>query len=314
MFKNIIEKLNKAERVGIFTHVNPDGDALGSSYSLKKVLTNMGKCAEVYLCGSIEPCVCELVGADNPPAFASEDCDLLVAVDCADLARLDEWSGMFEKHQNTIAIDHHITHKKFANETVVLDISSNCEIMYMLYKEMGTALDLETATDLYIGIVTDTGGLKFESVTGDTYRIVAELVELGVPFSDITKKLFNTVSLEYLKLKSRAIDRIKLLCGGMAAMLILTDEDFAECGTDEAEASPIVSLPGSIKGVEVGIYIRRRGDDFKVSLRSVKRVDVSKIASYFGGGGHIRAAGYSVKSDELNSNIEELTAKIREQL
>lgn len=314
MFENIIEKLNKAERIGIFTHINPDGDALGSSYSLKKALTKMGKCAEVYLCGSIEPCVCELVGADSPSNFAAEKCDLFVAVDCADITRLGEWSEKFEKHQNTIAIDHHITHKKFAGETVVLNISSNCEIMYMLYKEMGVVLDLETATDLYIGIVTDTGNLKFESVTGDTYRTVAELIELGVPFSDIAKKLFNTKSLEYLKLQSRAIDGIKLLCDGRVAMLILNEEDFEECGTSEAEASSIVSLPGSIKGVEVGIYIRRRGEEFKVSLRSAKRVDVSKIASCFGGGGHIRAAGYSVKSDELNSNIEELTGRIQEQL
>ena len=315
MFEKIIEKLNNAECVGIFTHINPDGDALGSSYSLKNILKDMGKRAEVYLCGSIEPCVFELVKADNIPEFPVEQCDMLIALDSADIDRLGEWSEVFAKHGNTAAIDHHITHKHYANETVVGDISSNCELMYSLYKEMGITLSIEAASDLYIGISTDTGNFKFESVTGNTHRVAAELIEAGVPFSDIAKRIFGTVTKEYLKLQSRAIDALEFYLDGRMAVLSLSDKDFEECGIDEASASSIVSLPGSIEGVEVGVYIRQRTEtEYKVSLRSVRCVDVAEIASGFGGGGHIRAAGYSITKDEIEKNIKELMGEIERQL
>lgn len=315
MFENIIEKLNSAECVGIFTHINPDGDALGSSYSLKSVLKDMGKRAEVYLCGKTEPCVFELVSACETPEFPVSECDLLIALDSADIGRLGEWSEIFAEHSNTAAIDHHITHKSYAGETVVGDISSTCELMYSLYKEMGISLSVEAASDLYIGISTDTGNFKFESVTGDTHRVAAELIEAGVPFSDIAKEIFGTVTKEYLRLQSRAIDALEFYLDGKMAVLGLSDKDFEECGIDEAGASSIVSLPGSIEGVEVGVYIRQRTEDeYKVSLRSVRFVDVAEIASRFGGGGHIRAAGYSITKDKIEENIKELMTEIERQL
>lgn len=315
MFEKIIEKLNKAECVGIFTHINPDGDALGSSYSLKNVLKDMGKRAEVYSCGNIEPCISELVSACDTPAFPVDECDLLIALDSADIGRLGKWSEIFAAHNNTAAIDHHITHRNYADETVVGDISSTCELMYSLYKEMGITLSVETASDLYIGISTDTGNFKFESVTGDTHRVAAELIETGVAFSDIAKRIFGTVTKEYLRLQSRAIDALEFYLDGKAAVLRLSDKDFEECGIDEASASSIVSLPVSIEGVEVGVYIRQRAEnEYKVSLRSVKCVDVAEIASEFGGGGHIRAAGYSISEDGIEENIKELMLGIERQL
>ncbi len=240
---------------------------------------------------------------------------MLIALDSADLNRLGEWSNLFENHKNTAAIDHHITHREFADITVIDDISSTCEMMYQLYLEMGAKLSLEAMCDLYIGIATDTGNFKYSSVTGSTHRAAAELIEAGVPFSDISKKLFDTFSKEYLELKSRAINALKFYCGGKIAVLNLLNEDFEECGIDEAAASPIVTLPSSISGVEVGVYIRQRDEnEYKVSLRSVKYVNVADLASNFGGGGHIRAAGYSVKADMLNENIKSLIEQAEGQL
>ncbi len=315
MFEKIIDKIKNAECVGIFTHINPDGDALGSSYSLKSVLKSMGKRAEVYLCGSAEPCVFDIVSANYTPEFSAEECDMLIALDCADIDRLGAWSDIFAKHNNTAAIDHHITHKHFAAETVVGDISSTCELIYGLYKEMGIALEVEAATDLYTGIATDTGNFKYSSVTGDTHRVAAELIELGVPFAEISKRIFDTATREYLALKSRAIEALKFYCDGQIAVLSLSNADFEECGIDEAAASGIVTLPCKISGVEVGVYIRQRGEEgFKVSLRSARYVDVSRIATDFGGGGHIRAAGYSVQQEEIEANIKQLIAEIEKQL
>lgn len=315
MFKEIIKTLNEAKCVGIFTHINPDGDALGSSYSLKKVLTDMGKKAEVYLDGSIEPSVMTLTGASLEPLFDVEVCDMLIALDSADIDRLGKYANAFSIHKNTAAIDHHKTHNKFAKMTAVKDVSSTCELMYELYSDMGIAINADVATNLYIGIATDTGNFKYSSVTGDTHRIAGMLIDKGVLFADITKKLFDTVSKEYLKLQSRAISKLKFYCSGKIAVLNLTNTDFEECGIDEATASAIVTLPSRIEGVEVGVYIRNRGDnECKVSLRSVNIVDVANIATKFGGGGHTRAAGYSITADEVEDNINNLIKEAEAQM
>lgn len=315
MFEKIIKKINAAECVGIFAHVNPDGDALGSAYSLRAVLRAQGKRAEVFPCSGWQPCVFELVGGSETADFGAEECDLMIALDCADLKRLGEWSDTFAKHSNTAAIDHHITHIPYAGETVVQNISSTCELMFGMYKEMGISLSAEAASDLYIGIVTDTGCFKYSSVTGDTMRAAAELMDLGIDFAEIDRILFNSISKEYLRLQTRAAAGLEFFCNGRVALLRLSQSDFDECGTDEASASAIVTLPVSIEGVEVGIYIRERGDgESKVSLRSVNTLDVAELASMFGGGGHVRAAGYSVKTDAVEENIRILLAEIEKQL
>ena len=116
-------------------------------------------------------------------------------------------------------------------------------------------------------------------------------------------------------MRSKAAAKIKFYLENRVAILALEEEDFAKSGVSEAEASALVSLPSRILGVEVGVYIRPRFEEgYKVSLRSVKRVDVAEIAAGFGGGGHIRAAGYSVSRDNLNDNLNTLLEEIEKRL
>ncbi len=315
MFENIISKINEANTIGVFTHINPDGDAMGSSYSLKEILENMGKRVSVFWCGAAENVIMECVGAEEALEDDFSEFDLLISVDSADISRLGKHGEGFLNHNNTAAIDHHITHASYAKETSVVDTASCCEIMYSLYTEMGVKITRSVATKLYVGIVTDTGNFKYAGVTGKTHRVAAELIEKGVDFSGISKKIFDTVSREYLELKKRAINALEFYHDGKIAVLNLKNSDFEEAGIDEIEASGIVTLPCSIDGVEVGVYVRRRNDGAcKVSLRSAEYVDVAKIACDFGGGGHIRAAGYSVSPDEMQENLKELIREIEKVL
>lgn len=315
MFEKINEIISVSEKVGIFTHVNPDGDALGSSYSLKLALESMGKSATVYTSGKIETKMEALLKKGKDEALSSDECDLFIALDSADIKRLGEWKDVFEAHNNTIAIDHHITHIPYAANTVMSDVSSTCELICGMYNEAGINLSTDMATDLYIGILTDTGNFKYSCVSGDTHRTAADLIECGVDFATISKKLFDTASREYLRLKALAIGKTEYLSDGRVALLELTDEDFDLCEIDEADASPIVTLPCSAEGVEVGIYARKRdGEQYKISLRSVNYVDVAETASIFGGGGHIRAAGYSVNADDYEVNKKLLISEIEKRL
>lgn len=316
MFDEIIQKINSAAKIGLFAHINPDGDALGSLYSMKNVLSAMQKRVEIFLSGEPSPDVFELIGEVNAlPELEPSACDLLIALDSADIFRLGSWREDFENHPNTAAIDHHKTHVEFAEVTVVDDVSSNCEILYNLYKKMGVEISKEAATALYTGIATDTGCFKYSSVTAETHRVAAQLIESGAEFSKVCKRVFDTNKKEYLDILKLAISKLKYYADGKIAYLCLTPEDFDECGITESESAAVVSLPGSIYGVEVSVYVRRRAnDEYKVSLRASSEVDVAEIATKFGGGGHTKAAGFSLDESQFASGTEKLISLITEKL
>lgn len=295
MFQKISAMLMAAEAVGIFAHENPDGDAMGSAYSLKLALLAMGKRAEVFLAPHPDAAALALIRGREEENLALADCDLFVAVDCAESARLGAYEAAFLAHPNTAAIDHHVTHSSFAKETVVQDVSSCCEIMVQLYEAMQISIDVDIANNLYLGMVTDTGNFKYSSVTPDTLRRAATLMERGADFAGIAKWIFDTKTMAYYRLMRIALDRLTLYADGKVSVLYLTMADFAAAELAEAEASAIVSLPGTVRGAEVSVYIRQRENDcFKVSLRSAGKIDVAKIAMALGGGGHVCASGYSV--------------------
>ncbi|MBO5364785.1 MAG: bifunctional oligoribonuclease/PAP phosphatase NrnA [Clostridia bacterium] len=315
MFERIIPLLENAEKVGIFAHENPDGDALGSSYSLKLVFQSLGKQAEVYLSAKPDQQAFEIVKGKSNTGLKAEDCDLLVAVDCAAPERLGEYKELFLNHKNTVAIDHHITHVHYAKEAVVEGCSSCCELMYRLYGEMGCTISPEIAHNVYLGMVCDTGRFQFPDVTPNTLRVAAELMEQGADFSDISKKIFDTKTRGYYALMQTALNRLLYFEDGRVCALYLGMDDFEAAGIDEAGAAGIVTMPSSIDGVEVGIYIREREKgSYKVSLRSPKTVDVSAVAVALGGGGHVRASGYGVAGKSLPEMLDEVLAEIKKQL
>ncbi len=312
MFEQIIRILRSSARVGLFVHTHPDGDAMGSAYALSLALSNMGKRSRVFLPPSPDVQARSLVVTCDDDGLEISDCDLLVALDCADSQRLGSFGKAFLAHPNTIAIDHHVTHKPFARSaTVFTEISSTCELIYMLLRDMSEEVTRDIASNLYIGLATDTGHFKYASVTGDTLRVVADLIDTGIDFSHMARVLFTTKSVNYYSLLRTVIDKIQILCDGRVAVVYITDEDLKKAGITEAETNAIVTIPGSIEGVEVGVYIRRREDgEYKISLRSNDYVDVAALASLFGGGGHIRASGYSVYNKSADKIIEELSKEL----
>ncbi len=314
MFEQIIPRLLNAEKVGIFAHENPDGDALGSAYSLKLVLQQLGKQTEVYLSAKPDKQAYEIVRGKRESGLNREDCDLLVAVDCAAADRLGTHREFFLEHSNTVAIDHHVTHAHYAKETVVEGCSSCCELMMGLYTELKVVPDSDVAHNVYMGMVCDTGRFQFPDVTPNTLKVAAELMELGADFSDISKAIFDTKTKGYYDLMQTALNRLLYFEDGRVCALYLSMEDFEEAGIDDAGAAGIVTMPSSIEGVEVGIYIREREKgSYKVSLRSPKTVDVSRIAVALGGGGHVRASGYSVTGKSLPEMLDDVLAEIKKQ-
>ncbi len=310
----IISRLLEAKKIGIFAHENPDGDALGSSYSLKLVLQGLGKEAEVFLAEKPDEMPYAMVHGKASVGINPADCDLQVAVDCAEVRRLGEHQALFAGHPNTIAIDHHITHVPYAKESLVRDVSSCCEIMAELYREMNVSVTKEIADNLYLGMVCDTGRFQYRGVTSATLQTAAELLDAGASYAEISKKVFNTKSREYYALMQTALSHLQYYQDGKICVLYLSQKDFANAGIEESGAGGIVTLPSSIDGVEVGVYIRERGGNaYKVSLRSEGVVNVAEIAKALGGGGHVCASGYSVENQTVEELVQEVLKLIQNQ-
>lgn len=315
MFEKIISAFNNADKIGIFAHVNPDGDAMGSAYSLKLALMSLGKKAEVFLAAEPDVAPKNLIAGKELTGITVDDCDLLAALDCADSRRLGEYQDIFLNHPNTVAIDHHVTHQPYAKNWIMRDLSSTCEIMTELYEEMGIKLTKDIANNLYIGLSSDTGNFKYSCVTSDTFHAAARLIETGIDFAGISKKLFDTKRREYYNLMKIALDRLKFYEDGKVCVLYLTQDDFAKSGIEESEATGIVNLPSSIEGVMIGVFIRSRNDgEYKTSLRSADTVDVAKIAAKLGGGGHTRASGFSTYNISAEEITEMIITEVRKQI
>ncbi len=297
MFAGLISVINKSKKVAIFNHEHPDGDALGSAYALKLALCGLGKEAEVFLRDGDEECrEYPLVKGTEKSGVKVEECDLKIAVDCADRLRLGTLSEFFTGA--TAAIDHHVTHDIFAQNTVVVpDAPATAEIIFDLIFELGAELTCEIANNLYLAMICDTGNFKYSSTTPKTLRTAAKLLETGIDFAGISKKIFDTKTFEYLKIYKRGIEKLEIYGNGKIALLAFSDNDFEEEGIDEKSTDGITTLPGSVEGVEVGVYIRQRGEnEFKVSLRSNTSFDVAKTAVRFGGGGHVKASGFTLRT------------------
>lgn len=313
MLKQVVDKIKNANCIAIFNHENPDGDALGSAYALKLILMAMGKKAEVFLReGDDNVREYKLIKGTESSGLEIEDCDLKIAVDCADVKRLGDLKEQF--CGNTAAIDHHMTHSEFAGATYVdADAPATGEIIYDFAVALGVELTPDIANNLYMAITCDTGSFKYSSTTPKTHMVAAKLLECGVDVGGLSKQIFDTKSMGYFRAYRRGLDNLEIFEEGKIAVLAITEKDFTELGVDEKIIDGIVELPRAVEGALVGVYVRERMmGEFKVSLRSNSDVDVAKVAVAFGGGGHKKASGFLMKMplDEVKSAI---VSEIRKQ-
>lgn len=314
MFEDIIECLNTVEKIAIFPHVSMDGDAFGSSLALAFALEKIGKSPKIILEEDVSDTYSFLETVEFLQDYRvdkNSDYQLAIALDSGDIGRLGERVELFKSVGKTVNIDHHRTNTKFADYNYVdKNASSVGEIMYLLIKEMSIELDKNISNSIYTSIVADTGGFKYSSTSADTHRIAADLIEHGVDVADVSKKIFENVSMDKLKLKGIAINRVALFGGGKVSILDMTDMTIKDSIYKDDDFDGLIDIVRSIKGVEVaGMFKIRENGELKVSLRSNYYVNVADIAESYFGGGHVRAAGFTIKE-----NIEEKKKEIIERI
>lgn len=293
---NIIELINRAQTIGIFAHVSPDGDAIGSSLGLYLGLKQLKKDVDV-IADDYSRSFNFLPGREEIKKNGEkEGYDLAIVLDCANKARLFDPMGSFDKSKMTISIDHHASNTYFAEYNYVEDNSpAVCKTLIKIMKRLNISINIEIGTCLMAGIITDSGGFRYDKVDDETFEFAAQMLDVGVNISDIYFKTFDVKTKAQFKLASIANSRLKFYSNDRIAVTYVTKRDLEEVKAEPGDHEGIVNVGRNIEGVEVSIFLREDDDGtFKVSLRSNDRVKVSEIGEVFGGGGHDKAAGCSV--------------------
>lgn len=305
MLKKIADAVKRAEKIAILPHIAADGDAVGSSLALAIELSSKGKDVSVILEEGIAQIYGFLPGIELACIYPAgkRDFDLVMALDCGDIERLGGRKEIFENAAVTVNIDHHQTNRGFADYDLV-DPSSAAtgEIIYRLLEQLGSIAGKDAAICLYTAITTDTGSFRYSSTTSMTHVICAELLKKGIDIADISKRVFDTVSYGKVRLTGEAINSLELFFDGKVAVMALTEEAIKRSGAAEEDSDGIINMARNIRGVEAAAMLRQMSNgDIKVNLRSNYSLDVSLLAAKYSGGGHKRAAGFTINGGDLQS-------------
>ncbi len=303
---NLLEECKDAKRIVVSGHIRPDGDCVGSCMAMYLYLKKALADAEVVICleqpADIFACIKDFDCIDS--SFRVQAPDVFLALDC-EKSRLGEAEKLFDNAKKRINIDHHVSNVRGCGDVnyVVPGISSTAELVYELMDK--EYLDAEIAKAVYIGIIHDTGIFKYSNTSPKTLRIAAELIEYGFDFPAIIDETFYEKTYVQNQLLGRALLESIVFMHGKCIVSAINQKTLAFYNAQPKDLDGIVNQLRIIKGVECAIFMYETGSqEYKVSLRSCKYVDVSKVASYFGGGGIYvnKGATLTLKTVEVTNN------------
>lgn len=315
---NILDKISSAISIGIAGHVRPDGDCVGSCMAMFLYLSKRwpDKKVDVYL--EMVPEVFHYIkDIDKVHTDYDAPCqyDVFISLDCGDEERLGPAFPLYQAAKHRINIDHHISNTNYGDENYVLpDASSTCETMYgLLDKEY---IDKDIATALYTGIVHDTGVFKHSNTSKNTMVVAGDLLSYDIEFSKIIDESFYQKTYMQNQLLGRCLTESMMMLDGKCMISIISQKIMDFYGAKPKDIDGIIDQLRVTKGVEVALLLHEIGNQqYKVSMRANNQVDVSKIAVYFGGGGHVRAAGCTMTGtsyDVINNIIRLIYQQLQE--
>ncbi|MCD8075270.1 MAG: bifunctional oligoribonuclease/PAP phosphatase NrnA [Lachnospiraceae bacterium] len=311
---NLANELQGVGTVAMAGHIRPDGDAIGSCLGLYLYLKeNYPQIrAKIYL-EEVPVAFSSVYGTDEICTDFSEEeeYDLFFCLDCSDEARLGPADQYRLRAKRTLCVDHHVSNRGYADANyIVPDASSTCELVYTLLED--EKIPLHAAEALYMGIAHDTGVFRYSCASPDTMRIAAKLMEKGINHPAILSATFFDKTYYQKQILGRALLESMLLMEGKVIFCAIRAKDMKFYNVTSSDMEGIVENLLQTSGTEAAIFLYETGvHEYKVSLRSKEILDVSAIASYFGGGGHVRAAGCTMQGSvhDVVNNITLLMEK-----
>lgn len=318
--EDIASELLAADKIVVASHLNPDGDAIGSSRAAALLLRSLGKDVIVHIPGAEVPTEYKFVAdelIDTVPNDIEER--TVLCVDCGNASRVKN-DELLSRAKAVLNIDHHGDNTHFGVKNHVRSHAScAAELVWEMAGHLGIdAPGLDVANAVYVGLVTDTGKFQYSNTTPKAHKLAAELQAAGVDVHDVFSRIYENAPYARLKLLARGLERMTRSEDGLIVATHLRQEDFEECGAIEDDAEGIVDALRSVEGTVVAVFLRdlEPGNELvrKGSLRTTREdVDVSIIARTWVGGGHRQAAGFNT-SDSLDTVVSRVSEHVRSQL
>ena len=314
----LLEECKDAKKIFISGHIRPDGDCTGSCLAmylyLKKALPQANVTVSLEEPSGVFACI---KGCDESDSNCHADGEGGVCIALhGEEARLGQAEEIFANARKRINIDHHISNERGCGDVnyVVPGFSSTAELVYNLFEKQ--YMDEEIAKAVYIGIAHDTGIFKYSNTSPETLRIAAELIEYGFDFPALIDETYYEKTYAQNQLLGRALLESIMFMGGKCIVSAIDKKTLDFYSATSKDLEGIVNQLRITKGVECAIFMYEVGNlEYKVSLRSCKYVDVSKVAAFFGGGGHVRAAGCNINGtfhDAINNISKQIELQMKE--
>ena len=294
----IAAQIERAHRILILTHINPDGDAIGSLLAMWHALQRLGKLAMPLASSALPGYATWLPGAEHIQVYQSNmafpEVDLVIMVDTATLMRVGR---IYDEHAAALAsvpiviVDHHVTNDGAALVNLIQPgAASTCELLYQLFRAMELPITPELASCLLLGLTTDTQSFQTSATTPDSLRVAADLIELGADHRRIVHEVYYALPAGSAALVGMALSQMRR--DGAIAWTKVTQDMMRASGAEEEAVDEVTRTMQRIAGVRALVVLKERKDGTtKISLRSVPPLDVSSLATRWGGGGHAQAAG-----------------------
>jgi len=299
--REIGEAIRKHDDYIVTSHVNMEGDAIGSELAIFYLVKQLGKRAIVVNNDPVPKRYRFLPGTDkivSPGYRPAKEYSNLIIVDCPNIERSGSVAPIATAARIKINIDHHVSNSYFGDFNWVHPEASSCgEMIFNLYKEMKLNINEDIAKLLYVAILTDTGSFRYDSTSPYTHRAAGELIKIGVKPDKIAEKIYETKRIEDIALLSRALSTIRLTPDGKISTMYVTAEMFGDGEYLADRTDGFVDYARSVEGAEISLFFRESagGEEVHVSMRSKGRANVNILAGKFGGGGHPKASGCVLK-------------------
>lgn len=297
--QKIGDLIQKSQKILILSHKNPDGDTIGSAIGLYQVFLNMGK-QPALRCVDVPAPVFNFLPhiKEYRQEIETLDYDAYFVVDCGAHYMTDfhiPHPAIFDKSLATVNIDHHPSNDSFGRYNLVIpDSPSATMVVFNLLLDLNIPIDRPTATALLTGIYTDTGSFMHSNTTAETYQAAAYLLKRGANVRAITKEIFRTTPISTMRLWGSVLKNITQTSDGVT-MSVVTQKDLERTGANAAEMSGVIDYVNSVPGAKYSVILTEQSGKVKGSLRTLDSdMDVAKIAGSYGGGGHIKAAGFTI--------------------
>ena len=310
-FKKVKQKIIKAKNIVIASHINPDGDSIGSLLSLGLGVERLGKRVYMISADGVPKRYGFLPGADRIARNTKRSVDLAIAVDCSNREILGPAYNIFKKAKDILEIDHHEFKRPFGNLFLVDSKAAAVgELVYLLLEKLKVYIDRDIAQNLLTSIIVETNSFRLPNVRPLTFEICTELIKKDVDFYKLVDMVFWSRTRESAVLSGICLARCRFIEDGRLAWSIIRQNDFDRIKGEDEDIDAVADEILSIQGVEIVVLFREKNKkNLRVSLRSKGRINISGIAEYYRGGGHFDIAGCTIPNTP--DSIKELLTMAR---